>query len=132
MKEQLFCRVGAYVYPIPPIQTHSESLAEIRLLDGTDGYVTVGAHAFAIKGGVALIKLSELADGVYTVRFVIGDERLESDPIRISKGDCSFVCPSKDTRAKERIENARLAEKIKSMEESIQKLEHATFCTNIF
>lgn len=132
MKHQSFCKIGSYVYPIPPIQTHLHDVAEVRLLDGGDGYVAVGARAFPIKNGVGLIRLTELDEGTHTVRFVIGEQRLESDPIRISGGECSFGCASIDTSAKERIEHARTVEKIKSIEDTIERLDRAVFHTTIF
>lgn len=132
MKEQLYCKIGTYAYPIPPVCDGTQKALAVRLVEGGEGYVTVGSHVFPIKGGCSLIRTGDLDDGVYTVRFVIGEQRLESDPIRVHRGACSILMPSRDTVARERVEHAKLCEKIYAHEQSLEKLEQAVFRTTIF
>lgn len=132
MKTQIYRRIGTYAYPTPPIRTSLGKTAEIHLFEGGDGYVTLGTHAFPIRGGVGLLPLSTLKDGTYAVQFVIQDARLDSDPISVERGEGTLLPPDTSRRGMERIEHAVMLEKAKETEERIRVLEDAVFRTTIF
>ena len=132
MKTQVYRRIGTYAYPTPPLSTSLGKTAEIHLLEGGDGYVTLGTHAFPIRGGIGLLPLSTLKDGTYAVQFVIGDTRLESDPIYVERQEGTLLSPDVTRRAKERIEHAVMVEKMEATEERIRAIEDAVFRTTIF
>ena len=131
MTQQKLKRIGRYAYPIPPLAASGKSI-HLSLGEGGDGHVALGTHAFPLTGGESRIVFSGIPDGVYTLHLCMGDERVESDPIRIAEGEGYFLLPDRNRLAKERIDSALLEATVKEQVDAIRRLEDAVFRTTIF
>jgi hypothetical protein len=124
--------VGDFAYPHAPVsECHGDRLG-VKLLAGGDGEASLGTLSVPLKSGAAIFDLSRLSHGIHSLCFRTGGRVIDADPVRVFSGGAE-LCVDRETNAIcARIELARQRQTLRTLTDTVKRLEEAVFRTTIF